>query len=153
MATSPSSPSTTSTQVTVPMITAFTPPAECFTNPPLYLSGLLEFNDILSGPSSVSKCYPSGFPSVVYSPGVCPSGFEAQSLSTGKTVTSGGEHQEVCCMRSVTYLPTYIGICPPADMICHVQRHWGSWNRYHFMFTKKKRAHANKAVTPCPAGP
>ncbi|KAK4222926.1 hypothetical protein QBC38DRAFT_518148 [Podospora fimiseda] len=94
----------------VPLTTTFTPPPDCQYNgvPTMPVSGLLYVNDIATHRSNMPpaySCYPPGFPSAIYSPGLCPSGLVAWSghpdyshWSTEYTeILLPREHKALCC--------------------------------------------------------
>ncbi|KAK3990461.1 hypothetical protein QBC44DRAFT_368991 [Cladorrhinum sp. PSN332] len=64
-----------------PLTTTFTPPTTCFDGMPTEAAGTLRYADVVTGirpeVTPAYECYPSQFQTVIYSPGICPSGFKA----------------------------------------------------------------------------
>ncbi|KAK3990462.1 hypothetical protein QBC44DRAFT_368992 [Cladorrhinum sp. PSN332] len=91
------------TQVRIPLTTTFTPPPTCFTGIPTEAGGMLRYNDVLTNYPEMPPaldCYPPSFPSAIYSPGLCPSGFQGFSWYPygTDTVTNTKEHGALCCL-------------------------------------------------------
>ncbi|KAK4222945.1 hypothetical protein QBC38DRAFT_518100 [Podospora fimiseda] len=89
----------------VPLTTTFTPPSDCFNNFPIRNVGgsVFEANSVTLG-TDASKCYPAGFKSVTFSPGLCPNGWTGYyAMLPGIAST---ESRSVCCPRGYT-MDTY----------------------------------------------
>ncbi|KAK4222946.1 hypothetical protein QBC38DRAFT_447816 [Podospora fimiseda] len=95
-------PTTTSTLpvslTTVPLTTTFTPPAFCHSSNNYFIA--IDTSVLSVDDSPIRVCYPSGYRSAVYSPGVCPSGF--QSLIVPPVGSLAGEHRALCCRGDLT---------------------------------------------------
>ncbi|KAK3990454.1 hypothetical protein QBC44DRAFT_64046 [Cladorrhinum sp. PSN332] len=83
---------------TVPLTTTFTPPAFCHSSNNYFIA--IDPSVVSVDDSPIRVCYPSGYRSAVYSPGVCPSGF--QSLGAPPAGTVSGEYRALCCRDNLT---------------------------------------------------
>ncbi|KAK3990453.1 hypothetical protein QBC44DRAFT_64012 [Cladorrhinum sp. PSN332] len=93
----------------IPLTTIFTPPPDCLSNLPTRSANYLEINHVASPNAPALTCFPPGFPTVTYSPGLCPSGFEGTNMSVSATVT--GERQQICCLSGFTVNAPYTTSC------------------------------------------
>ncbi|KAK3990451.1 hypothetical protein QBC44DRAFT_64095 [Cladorrhinum sp. PSN332] len=90
----------------VPLTTTFIPPPDCSSNLLIrYGSSVFEANLVTSG-AAASRCYPPGFRSVTFSPGICPSGWTgAFAMTLGMQPT---ESRNICCPAGYTAHPSYV---------------------------------------------
>ncbi|KAF1951630.1 hypothetical protein CC80DRAFT_205963 [Byssothecium circinans] len=85
----------------LPLTTTFTAPAECTNGPWMYVGEPTTWWKV--GGDNVPSCFPSGYPfsrsRVVYSPGICPAGWES---ACGRMLTTGSLTTSVvsCCPKS-----------------------------------------------------
>ncbi|KAK4162983.1 hypothetical protein QBC43DRAFT_355331 [Cladorrhinum sp. PSN259] len=108
--------------VRIPLTTTFTPPPKCkYDGIPTQVGNWLRVNEILDwwenqGIPPAHDCYPASFPSAVYSPGLCPSGYEGfrghpdfdwyTYYTWGHDLTLEtllpNEHKALCCLSGFT---------------------------------------------------